>query len=488
MAGPAYDAVVVGAGPNGLAAAITLQRAGLGVLLVEGGDTVGGGTRSAELTLPGFVHDVCSAIHPMAAASPFFRSVPYEQHGLEFIDPPALAAHPFDNGRAAVLLRSLPDTAARLGSDASTYRNLFTPLLRSWPGIANDVLGPPRAPGDPVGLASFGLKALLPATVFTRRFRSPEARGLFAGMAAHSIQPLSKPGSTAIGLVLSIVGHLTGWPIPRGGSQRIADALASHFQSIGGTIETGRYVRSLHDLPPSRSVLLDVSPRQLLDICGDGQSAFYRWQLGRYRYGPGVFKIDWALDGPVPFTARECHEAGTVHLGGTVEDIAAAEAEVARGRHPDRPFVLLAQQSRFDSQRAPAGKQVAWAYCHVPHGSQVDMTNAIERQVERYAPGFQDRILARHTMTGAQMEGYNPNYVGGDIAGGSNHLFQLFARPALRLSPYRTSARGVYLCSASTPPGGGVHGLCGYHAATQALKDVFGVSVGQDGARASKHS
>lgn len=468
-----YDAVVVGAGPNGLAAAITLQRAGLAVLLLEARSTVGGGMRSAELTLPGFVHDVCSAIHPMAAASPFFDSLPLRDHGLELLEPPVLAAHPFDGGGAAVLLRSLEATAERLGADERSYRDLFMPLLRGWPQIQADVLGPLRLPRHPIEFGRFGLVAAHSAALLVRRFRTPEARGLFAGMAAHSIQPLSSPASAAIGVVLSIAGHRAGWPIPRGGSQALADALASHFVALGGEIETGVHVRSIGQLPPARAVLFDVSPRQLLEIAGERFSAFYRWQLRRFRHGPGVFKVDWALDGPIPFTAPECREAGTVHLGNTFEEIAEAEAAVAGGRHPERPFVLLAQQSRFDPGRAPAGRETAWAYCHVPAHSRVDMTDAIERQVERFAPGFRDRILARHVMDCAGMEQYNPNYVGGDIAGGATGVSQLLTRPALRISPYRTSAAGLYICSASTPPGGGVHGLCGYHAAAQALRDVF---------------
>jgi phytoene dehydrogenase-like protein len=469
-----YDAVVVGAGPNGLAAAITLQREGLAVLLVEGCNTIGGGTRSAELTLPGYVHDICSAIHPMAAASPFFKSLPLREHGLEFIEPPVQAAHPFDGGRAAVLLRSAEKTARLLGEDEGAYLSLYGPILKSWPSLAPDVLGPIGFPRHPIDMARFGLKALNSATSLAKHFRTVEARGLFAGMAAHSFLPLTELTSAAIGIVLSVVGHLDGWPIPRGGSQTIANALASYFISLGGKIETGLYVKSLEQLPSSRAVLFDVTPRQLLEIAGQKFSWLYRWQLQRYRYGMGVFKVDWALDGPVPFTAPECREAGTVHIGNTFEEIAQSEAETTSGRHPERPFVLLAQQSRFDRSRAPKGKEVGWGYCHVPHNSQVDMTEAIERQVERYAPGFRDRILARHTMTTAAMEQHDPNYVGGDINGGVIDLGQLFTRPALRFSPYRTSARGLYICSASTPPGGGVHGQCGYHAANLALKDVFG--------------
>ncbi|MFB9861640.1 phytoene desaturase family protein [Rufibacter immobilis] len=473
----AYDAVVVGSGPNGLAAAIALQQAGLSVLLLEGKDQIGGGLRSQALTLPGFVHDVCSAIHPLAAGSPFFKTLPLREHGLEFLYPALAAAHPFDNGTAAALATSLEETARSLGKDQQTYLNLLKPLVKNWPALAPDVLGPLRIPRHPIDMAAFGLNALTSATFLAKRFQTQEARGLWAGMAAHSIQPLSNLTTSAIGLVLMAVGHLQGWPVPKGGSQQIANALASYFISLGGKIETGSYVTSLAQLPQSKAVLLDVTPKQLLEIAGDELSPLYRKQLQRYRYGMGVFKIDWALDGPIPFTAAACRQAGTVHLGNTLEEIAASEQASAAGRHPEKPFVLLAQQSLFDSTRAPAGKHTAWAYCHVPNGSTADMTEAIERQVERFAPGFRDLILARHTMNTAQMQAHNPNYIGGDINGGIIDLGQLYTRPVLGISPYRMSKKGVYLCSSSTPPGGGVHGMCGYHAARRALKDVFGLAI-----------
>lgn len=468
-----FDAVVVGSGPNGLAAAIRLQQVGLSVLLVEGKDTIGGGLRSKELTLPGFVHDVCSAIHPMAAGSPFLSTLPLQDHGLEFIYPDISAAHPFDNGTAAVLKKSIDETAQLLGIDKEAYLSLMKPVVRDWPKLAPDVLGPLPIPKYPIAMVEFGLKALPPSTFLAKRFQTMEARGLWAGMAAHNIQPLTNLATSAIGLVLMAVGHLRGWPIPKGGSQQIANAMASYFVSLGGKIETNYFVKSLEQLPSSQVVLLDVTPRQLLEIAGHRFSAIYKWQLDRYRYGMGVFKIDWALDGPIPFTAPECRSAGTLHLGNTLEEIVATEQQSATGLHPERPFVLLAQQSLFDSTRAPAGKHTAWAYCHVPNGSQKDRTEAIEKQVERFAPGFRDQILARHVMNTAQIEAYNPNYVGGDINGGIIDLGQLYTRPALRLSPYRTSAKGIYICSSSTPPGGGVHGMCGYHAAQRALKDVF---------------
>lgn len=469
-----FDAVVVGSGPNGLSAAITLQQAGLSVLLVEGKDTIGGGLRTAELTLPGFLHDVCSAIHPMAVISPFFRTLPLGQHGLEFIYPEVAAAHPFDDGSAAVLKRSLEETALSLGSDADTYLQLMRPVVKGFPRLAPDILGPLRFPKHPLIMARFGLNALTSATHLARRFHTQQARGLWAGMAAHAIQPLSNLTSSAIGLVLLAAGHAEGWPISRGGSMAIANALAAYFVSIGGRIETGMYIRRLNQLPSAPALIFDVTPRQLLQIAGERFSAFYKWQLQRYRYGMGVFKIDWALDSPIPFTAPACRQAGTVHLGNTLEEIAAGELASYRGLHPQKPFVLLAQQSLFDTSRAPDGKHTAWAYCHVPHGSQADMTEIIENQVERVAPGFKKIILARHTMNTAQMEAYNPNYIGGDINGGIIDMRQIYTRPALRWSPYKTSAQGIYICSSSTPPGGGIHGMCGYYAAKRALCDTFG--------------
>lgn len=468
-----YDAVVVGSGPNGLSAAITLQRAGLSVLLLEAKGTIGGGMRTEELTLPGFKHDVCSAIHPMAVASPFFQTLPLKDFGLEWISPPLAAAHPFDDGTAAVLAKSVDDTGQLLGADAKAYIHLLVPVIQSWPAIADDALSPLRIPKHPLLMAQFGTTALQSAMSVAKRFKGKEARGLWAGMAAHSIQPLSNATTAAIALVLSAVGHIHGWPLPKGGAQSIANALAGYFVSLGGKIETNTMVGSLQQLPSSHAVLLDVTPGQLLQIAGHKFSSLYKWQLEKYRYGMGVFKIDWALDGPIPFKAADCSGAGTVHIGNTIEEIAASEQATTNGDHPEKPFVLLAQQSLFDDSRAPAGKHTAWAYCHVPNGSALDRTEAIEKQVERFAPGFRERILARHTMNTAQMQDYNANYIGGDINGGIIDLRQLFTRPALRWSPYRTSSKGIYICSSSTPPGGGVHGMCGYNAARRAIKDIF---------------
>jgi phytoene dehydrogenase-like protein len=442
-------------------------------LLIESKKTIGGGLRSEELTLPGFLHDVCSAIHPLAAGSPFFNTLPLADHGLKYSYPTVNAAHPFDNGKAAVLHRSLEETARLLGVDEPVYLNLMRPLVKSWKALAPDILGPLRLPENPIALAAFGLNALTSSLFLASRFRTREARGLWAGMAAHALQPLSNVATSAIGLVLLATGHTCGWPVPLGGSHRIAQALSACFLSMGGKIETGFHVSSLDQLPSSHAILLDVTPRQLLQIAGHRFSSLYKWQLQHYRYGMGVFKIDWALAEPIPFTAPDCRLAGTVHLGNTIREIAQSEAQASKGGHPEKPFVLLAQQSLFDPSRAPQGKQTAWAYCHVPNGSVVNMTQAIENQVERFAPGFRERILARHVMNTAEMESYNPNYIGGDINGGVIDIGQLFTRPALRLSPYRTSAKGIYICSSSTPPGGGVHGMCGYHAAKRALKDIF---------------
>ncbi len=468
-----YDAVIVGSGPNGLAAAIRLQLAGLSVLVLEGKDTIGGGTRTAELTLPGFQHDVCSAIHPLAAGSPFLKTLPLHNYGLEYVSPAVMAAHPLDGGRAAALYPSLDTTADALGDDANVYRDLIGPLVEDWPKIVDDILSPFGLPANPAAFARFGLKALPSAVQLAKRFKTPEGRALVAGMAAHAMQPLTNYATSAVALVLMATSHVHGWPFPRGGSQQITNAMASYLRSLGGRIETNTHVRSLAQLPAARAVLFDVTPKQLLEIAGHTFSRLYRWQLKRYRYGTGVFKVDWALDGPTPFTSDVCRQAGTVHIGNTFEEVAAAEAMIWKGEHPEKPFVLFAQQSVFDSTRAPSGKHVAWAYCHVPFGSRENMTECIERQVERYAPGFRDRILARHTLDAHQLEEYNPNYIGGDIAGGVSDISQLFTRPALRYSPYRTSKRGFYICSSSTPPGGGVHGMCGVHAANRALKDIF---------------
>ena len=468
-----FDAVVVGSGPNGLAAAITLQRAGLSVWLAESKSVIGGGMRTAELTLPGFRHDVCSAVVPMAASSPFFRSLPLAEFGLEFAYPEIEAAHPFDDGTAAILLRSLEITASLLGADEKKYIDLIQPITRYWAGIENDVLGPLHFPEQPVDMMKFGLKALPSAVHTAKQFSTMHGKGLWAGMAAHSIQPLSNIATSAIALVLMNAAHLYGWPVAKGGSQSIAKAMGDYFISLGGKIETNFHVKSLEQLPSSHAVLFDITPKQLLSIAGHKFSSLYTSQLKRYRYGAGVFKVDWALDAPTPFVAEEARRAGTVHIGNTLEEIAEHEKVIWENKVTNKPFVLFSQQTNCDRSRAPEGKHTAWAYCHVPNGYDKDMTSIIENQVERFAPGFKERILARHTFSPSQMEEYNNNYVGGDINGGVIDIRQLFTRPALRWSPYKTSAKGLYICSSSTPPGGGVHGLCGYHAAQRTLKDIF---------------
>ncbi|MBP6440328.1 MAG: NAD(P)/FAD-dependent oxidoreductase [Caldilineaceae bacterium] len=467
-----YDAVIIGSGPNGLAAAITLAQAGQRALIVEAKATPGGGMRTQELTLPGFKHDICSAIHPLGIASPFFRNLPLADYGLEWILPPVSLAHPLDGGDAVAVTTSLDGTAAELGPDGRAWRLLFGPIVAQWEHALDDLLAPLHFPRHPLLYAGYALPMVAPATLLARTlFRGERARAVIAGMAGHSVLPLERPPTGAFGLLLTLLAQTVGWPVARGGSQAIADALVRYAQSLGVELVCGWEVADLGELPPARAYLFDTAPKGLLRIAGERLPAGYRRQLERYRYNPGVFKIDWALDGPIPWTAAACSQSATVHIGGTLDEIAASERAVWRGEHPARPYVLLAQQSLFDPTRAPAGKQVAWAYCHAPNGSTVDMTVAIEQQVERFAPGFRDRILARATRHAAAMEAYNPNYVGGDINGGVQDLFQHFTRPGLNLTPYRTPAKGIYLCSSSTPPGGGVHGMCGYYAAQVVLAD-----------------
>lgn len=468
------DVVVVGAGPNGLAAAITVAQAGRSVTLLEARPAIGGGTRTAELTLPGFHHDVCSAIHPFAAISPFFRTAQLDRHGLELVHPEIAHVHPLDDGRAGVLHRSLPDTIAGLGVDGRPWDRHIGWTVRHWDDLVGGVMGPlAKVPRHPLAMAGFGARGLMPATVAGKVFRTDEAAGLFAGAAAHAFLPLTRPFTTAMGMMLLVSGHVAGWPVVKGGSERLAEAMGARLTELGGTIEVDHAVRSLADIPPARAVLFDLTPRQLLDICGDDLPAGYRRRMGRFRYGPGVCKVDFALSEPVPWANEHGRRAGSLHLGGTLQEIAFAEAEVAAGRHPDRPFVLVGQQSLPDPSRAPAGRHTLWTYCHAPSGSDVDMTMAIEEQIERFAPGFKDVVLARHTAGSGWFEDYNANYIGGDIAGGSHAGLQLLLRPGLGLRPYRTGNPRFYLCSASTPPGGGVHGMGGYNAATAALRAVL---------------
>jgi phytoene dehydrogenase-like protein len=476
-----YDAIVVGSGPNGLSAAIVLAQAGLSVLVREANQTIGGGARSLPLTLPGFIHDIGSAVHPMAASSPFFRSLSLEKFGLEWIQPPTPLVHPLDNEPSIVLARDLAAMTATLTPDGAAYRRLIQPLVHQWEHLAPEILSPPlHLPSHPFTMARFGIPALLPALTLTNLcFRGERAKALFAGLACHAVVPLDKLATSAIGLVMAAAGHAVGWPIPRGGSQQITEALASCLRSLGGVIETDARVQSTDSLPPSRAILFDLSPSQVVRIAANRLPKAYADKLRRFRHGPGIFKIDWALSAPIPWIDPECTRTATLHLGGSAQQIAAGEAAAWNGKHTDAPFVLLAQQSLFDPSRAPLGKHTGWAYCHVPHGSTRDMTNVIEDQVERFAPGFRDSILARATMNTTQVEQSNENFIGGDIGGGANNLQQLLFRPTLSLDPYRTPADGLYLCSASTPPGGGVHGMCGYHAAISALKHTFGRSTPQ---------
>lgn len=467
-----WDAVVVGSGPNGLAAAIALAQAGRAVLVVEGADTLGGGVRSAELTLPGFTHDVCSSVYPMAAASPYLRTLPLDRFGLEWVHPPVPVAHPLDDGTAAVLHREVEATAAELGADAAAYRKLMTPLTAAADGLFADLLGPPfRVPRHPLAALRFGLPGLRSGRRLAEAyFRTPRARALWAGIAAHAVIPLESLPGAAVALMLALAGHAHGWPFVRGGAANLTAALAGYFRSLGGTIETGRWVRSLADLPPANAVLFDTTPRQLVAIAGADLPASYVRRLAKFRHGPGVFKVDWALSGPVPWAAAECRRAGTIHLGGTLDEVSAAERAAFDGRLADRPFVLYVQPTAADPARAPAGKHVGWGYCHVPHGSTADVLDRIEAQVERFAPGFRDVVIGRHVMNTTAMERHNPNYVGGDISGGVTDLWQLFTRPVARLDPYSTPNPRLFLCSSSTPPGGGVHGMCGWGAARSVLR------------------
>jgi phytoene dehydrogenase-like protein len=469
------DAVVVGSGPNGLAAALTLAEAGKSVALLERNGTLGGGLRSAELTLPGFVHDVCSAIHPFGRTSPFFaeREAVLAAQGLRWIQPPLAIGHPLDDGPAILLDQDVDSTAAGLGEDEDAYRRLLHPLVDNWDALSPHILAPFHIPWGPftaLRMARFGWQAIHSAKALVRGFRGARARALFAGAAAHSILPMNEHVSAAAGMIMLATAHVDGWPFPEGGAERLSDALAAQLRQRGGRIETGISVDRLEDLPAHDVALFDVSPRNLLEICGDRFSSSYRHALTDYRHGPGVFKLDLAIDGEIPWRDPALQRAGTIHLGGTFEEIDAAERDVARGRHPARPFVLLVQQSLFDRSRAPEGRNAIWAYAHVPNGSTTDMSDAILRQVERFAPGFRDRILATHVTTPNELEAYNPNYVGGDIAGGRFDLGQLFNRPARPLNPYATSDPRIFICSASTPPGAGVHGMCGYHSARAALK------------------
>jgi phytoene dehydrogenase-like protein len=466
------DAIVVGSGPNGLAAAIVIAQRGRRVLVLEAAPTIGGGVRSEELTLPGFVHDTCSAVHPFAVASPLFRTLPLTSYGLEWIEPPAMLAHPFDDATTSLIYRSVERTAVGLHPDGAAYRKLIGSIVDAWPQIEGSVLAPLGWPRHPVAAARFGLQAIRTAHRLSRQvFVEERTRALFAGICAHGMLPLEQRPTAAFGLVLGAMAHVAGWVMPRGGAQQLTNALAAHLRSLGGEIETQVPVQSINDLPPARAVLCDLSPKPLLRIAGHRFPAWYRRKLERYRYGMGVFKVDWALDGPIPWKAAECGLAGTVHLGGTLDEISRSERDAWEGRETERPFVLLAQPTLFDPTRAPAGRHIAWTYCHVPNGSAVDMLPRLEAQIERFAPGFRERVLTRAIMRPSDIERHNANLVGGDIGSGVTDLWQLFTRPTWR--SYSTPVRGLYLCSAATPPGVGVHGMCGYFAAQRALDEVL---------------
>jgi len=468
------DAIVVGSGPNGLSAAIEIARSGYEVCVYEAKPTVGGGMRTLELTLPGFLHDHCSAVHPLGILSPFFQQLPLEKHGLEWLATNASVAHPMDHEPAVMLYRDLEQTASELGADASRWRKTISPFLAHPHDLLHDLLGPLRARVRRPGLMTrFGLRAVWPARRFAKTFfRESRTQALFAGCAGHSILPLDQLLTSALGLIFSICGHLENWPVARGGSQAIATALAAHLEELGGAIYCGSSIDTIRNLPPSRAILLDLSPSSVLRVAEQDLPAGYCKRLQRFKYGPGVFKLDWALSEQIPWLDPNVAQATTVHVGGTLDEIAASESAAWSGKEIDQPFLILCQQSHADQSRAPVGQHTGYAYCHVPPGSDADMTALIENQVERFAPGFRDVILARHVTRPADLEADNPNYVGGAITGGAATLTQLFPRPVARLNPYTTPNRSIYLCSASTPPGGGVHGMCGFHAARAVIRNL----------------
>ncbi len=469
-----FDAIVIGSGPNGLAAAIRLALEGLSVKIFEAESTIGGGTRTLELTEPGFLHDICSAIHPMAYASPFLKKLPLGDHGLEWIHPEVPLAHPMPDGSSVVQFRQIGQMKDELGRDFRSYEKLLRPLIDNWESITPDMLAPLRFPSHPFRMAMFGLKALQPANRISRRyFQTERARALFGGIAAHSIQSLDKPLTSAIGMLLGAAAHSVGWPMPRGGSQMITHSMADYFVSLGGEIETNFRVENLEMLPKAKTLLFSLTPRQVLDIVGDRFPDSYRKKLQKYRYGSGVFKIDYLLKEPVPWSDSRCLNAGTIHVGGTYEEIAASEKAMSEGRHPEKPYVLIAQQSLFDDSRTPDDRHTLWAYCHVPNGSTRDMTTEIENQIERFAPGFKDVVEKRVTRNASQFQLYNANYIGGDINGGIQDIWQHFSRPVSWINPYATPAKGIYFSSSSTPPGGAVHGMCGFHAAQSVLRREY---------------
>lgn len=475
--GTEYDAVVIGSGPNGLSAAVKLAMEGLQVLVVEAKNTIGGGTRTLELTEPGFLHDICSAVHPTAAGSPFFKTLPLEDYGLEWIHPDIPYSHPMDDEHSVHVYRSLERTAAGLRDDSRAYSKLYKPIADNWDALSEDIFGTLRIPSNPLSMARFGLYGMLSARRLSDLlFKNSRTKAMFGGAAAHSILPLTNAFSASFGLVLNSSAHAVGWPVAKGGSAAITSALADYFKSLGGKIQTALTVSSLSDIPTAKSVFFDLTPWQIASILENELPASYWSKLLQYRYGPGVYKMDYALSEPVPWKDPELLKSGTLHLGSSFEELAVSEKEVWEGKHPDKPYVLLSQPSLFDHSRAPEGKHTLWAYCHVPNGSERDMTNEIEDQIERYAPGFRDTVISRHGMSSMEFEVYNPNYIGGDINGGAQMLKQLFGRPVLKWNPYKIPLKGMYICSSSTPPGGGVHGMCGYHSAVSALKTEFGIN------------
>ncbi|PJZ70441.1 FAD-dependent oxidoreductase [Leptospira perolatii] len=473
-----FDVCIIGSGPNGLAAASVLAQAGASVLILEAAETFGGGTRTGELTLPGFRHDICSGAHPMGVLSPYLKTLPLEKFGLRWIEPPASVAHPLDGEPAVLLRKSTEETAENLGIDKAAYLRLVEPFLRNPDGLIEDALAPLRIPKNPFLLARFGMLGLRPAQSFAKsRFKGQRAKALFAGCAGHSILSFDQPLTTAIGLLFLLTGHMRSWPIVEGGSQMITESLVGYLKSLKVEMRSGNAVSDINELPRSRVVLFDTSPAQVTRIAQKILPVSYIRRLQSYKYGPGVFKIDWALSGQIPWSDPKCIEASTVHLGGTLEEIAFAESEVWKGRHPEKPYALVIQQSQFDEGRAPKGKHTGYAYCHVPNGSRVDLTEVLENQIERFAPGFKDLILARHTMNTGDLEKYNENYIGGAITGGAADITQAFFRPVFRLNPYSTPNPHLFLCSASTPPGGGVHGMCGYYAAKSILKKLPSIGL-----------
>ena len=468
-----YDVVIIGSGPNGLSAGIFLAEKGLKVSIIESSDTIGGGMRTEALTLPGYMHDVCSAVHPMGYLSPYLKTLPLKDFGLEWIIPEASVAHPLDNEESVILTKSLDITSQYLNEDSEIYRSILKPFINKASSLISDSLQPFKLPESPLLIAKFGMKAFQSASFFANRnFTCKRTKALFAGCAAHSVLPLDKYFTTAMGLMFLITAHVENWAIPKGGSKSIANALGGYFKSLGGEFLLGTRITSFNQLPLAKKYLFDTDPIQLARIASDKLSSSYKRRLQRYNYGPGVFKMDFALADKIPWRDKNCLNASTVHLGGTLEDIEKSEKDAWMGIHCERPFVFVAQQSLFDDSRAPDGKHTCWAYCHVPYGSSKDMSSQITNQIERFAPGFKELILAKNVMTSSDFYNYNPNYLGGAVTGGAASATQLFTRPVARFNPYSTPNKDIYICSASTPPGGGVHGMCGYNAARSVLKTI----------------